>query len=71
MAAFDKTKSGIPVMDEALQYICLGDNVVWQVPSLDESLVTEAISFRTLLRQVFFILRYLKETALFCTIPSS
>ena len=36
MAAFDKTKSGIPMMDEALQYIRLGDNVVWQVPSLDE-----------------------------------
>ena len=36
MAAFDKTESGIPMMDEALQYIRLGDNVVWQVPSLDE-----------------------------------
>lgn len=24
------------MMDEALQYIRLGDNVVWQVPSLDE-----------------------------------
>ena len=36
MAAFEKTKSGIPMMDEALQYIRLGDNVVWQVPSLDE-----------------------------------
>ena len=36
MAAFDKTGSGIPMMDEALQYIRLGDNVVWQVPSLKE-----------------------------------
>ena len=36
MAAFEKTQSGIPMMDEALQYIRLGDNVVWQVPSLDE-----------------------------------
>ena len=36
MAAFEKTKSGIPMMDEALQYIRLGDNVVWQVPLLDE-----------------------------------
>ena len=35
MAAFEETKSGIPMMDEALQYIRLGDNVVWQVPSLD------------------------------------
>ena len=36
MAAFEKTRSGIEMMDEALQYIRLGDNVVWQVPSLDE-----------------------------------
>ena len=36
MAAFEETRSGIPMMDEALQYIRLGDNVVWQVPSLDE-----------------------------------
>ncbi|MBR0302245.1 MAG: phosphoenolpyruvate synthase, partial [Clostridia bacterium] len=36
MAAFEKTRSGIPMMDEALRYIRLGDNVVWQVPSLDE-----------------------------------
>ena len=36
MAAFEKTKSGIPMMDDALHYIRLGDNVVWQTPSLDE-----------------------------------
>lgn len=36
MAAFEKIQSGIPEMDEALQFIRLGDNVVWQVPSLDE-----------------------------------
>ncbi len=36
MAAFEKTKSGIPAMDDALHYIRLGDNVVWQVSTLDE-----------------------------------
>ena len=36
MAAFEKILSGIPMMDAALQHIRLGDNVVWQVPSLDE-----------------------------------
>ena len=36
MAAFDKVKSGIPQMDEILDYIRMGDNVVWQVTDLDE-----------------------------------
>lgn len=36
MAAFDKVKSGIPEMDEALDYIRLGDNVVWRVSELSE-----------------------------------
>lgn len=36
MAAFEKICSGIPEMDEALNYIRLGDNVVWQVDSLEE-----------------------------------
>ena len=36
MAAFDKVKSGIPEMDEALDYIRLGDNVVWRVSDLSE-----------------------------------
>ena len=36
MAAFEKIKSGIPAMDDALHCIRLGDNVVWQVSSLDE-----------------------------------
>ena len=36
MAAFEKIKSGIPAMDDALHSIRLGDNVVWQVSSLDE-----------------------------------
>ena len=36
MAAFDKVKSGIPQMDEALDYIRLGDNVVWRVSDLSE-----------------------------------
>ncbi len=36
MAAFEKVLSGIPEMDEALHYIRLGDNVVWQVKSLEE-----------------------------------
>ena len=36
MAAFEKVRSGIPQMDAALDYIRLGDNVVWQVSALDE-----------------------------------
>ena len=36
MAAFEKIKSGIPQLDAALDYIRLGDNVVWQVSCLDE-----------------------------------
>ncbi len=36
MAAFERVMSGIPEMDEALDNIRLGDNVVWQVTSLDE-----------------------------------
>lgn len=35
MAAFQKIDSGIPELDRALNYIRLGDNVVWQVDSLD------------------------------------
>ena len=36
MAAFERIQSGIPAMDAALDNIRLGDNVVWQVSSLDE-----------------------------------
>lgn len=36
MAAFEKIKSGIPELDEAYNYIRLGDNVVWQVSNLRE-----------------------------------
>ena len=36
MAAFDKVLSGIPDLDRALDFIRLGDNVVWRVSSLDE-----------------------------------
>lgn len=36
MAAFDKVKCGIPQMDEAIDYIRLGDNVVFRVSSLEE-----------------------------------
>ena len=36
MAAFDKVLSGIPALDQALDYIRMGDNVVWRVSSLDE-----------------------------------
>ncbi len=36
MAAFDRIKSGIPEMDEALDNIRLGDNVVWRVSELSE-----------------------------------
>ncbi|OQB13742.1 MAG: phosphoenolpyruvate synthase [Firmicutes bacterium ADurb.Bin193] len=36
MAAFEKICSGITGLDSVLDYIRLGDNVVWQVSSLDE-----------------------------------
>lgn len=36
MAAFDKVYSGLPGFDEAVQHIRMGDNVVWQLSSLDE-----------------------------------
>ena len=36
MAAFEKILSGISDMDEALDYIRLGDNVVWRVSGLDD-----------------------------------
>ena len=36
MAAFDRVKSGIPAMDQALDYIRLGDNVVLQVSRMEE-----------------------------------
>ncbi|MBQ2628022.1 MAG: phosphoenolpyruvate synthase [Eubacterium sp.] len=36
MAAFERVQSGIPEMDQALDNIRLGDNVVWRVSSLDE-----------------------------------
>lgn len=36
MAAFDKICSGYEQMDEILDYIRLGDNVVWQISNLDE-----------------------------------
>ncbi len=36
MAAFDKILSGIAGMDEALDFIRLGDNVVFQVSDLEE-----------------------------------
>lgn len=36
MAAFDKICSGYPKIDEILDYIRLGDNVVWQISELDE-----------------------------------
>lgn len=36
MTAFEKIRSGIPAMDTALDHIRLGDNVVWEVSSLDE-----------------------------------
>ncbi|MCR4923788.1 MAG: PEP/pyruvate-binding domain-containing protein [Lachnospiraceae bacterium] len=36
MAAFDRIKSGIPAMDEALDNIRLGDNVVWRVSDLKQ-----------------------------------
>ena len=36
MGAFDKVKSGLPEMDELLDWIRLGDNVVWNVKDLEE-----------------------------------
>ena len=36
MAAFDRVLSGIPEMDQALDNIRLGDNVVWRVSRLEE-----------------------------------
>ncbi len=36
MAAFDRIRSGFPQMDEILDGIRMGDNVVWQVNSVDE-----------------------------------
>ena len=36
MAAFDRVLSGIPEMDEALDNIRLGDNVVFRVSELSE-----------------------------------
>lgn len=36
MAAFDRITSGIASIDQALDHIRMGDNVVWQVSSLEE-----------------------------------
>lgn len=36
MAAFDRILSGFPQMDEVLDSIRLGDNVVWQISELEE-----------------------------------
>ncbi len=36
MGAFDKIKSGFPGMDEFLNYIRMGDNVVWSVSDLED-----------------------------------
>jgi len=38
MQAFEKISSGLRGLDDILDYIRLGDNVVWQVSSLDEYL---------------------------------
>lgn len=36
MAAFDKIRSGLPQVDEILDHIRIGDNVVWQVTDVEE-----------------------------------
>ena len=36
MAAFDKIRSGVEGIDKALDFIRLGDNVVWQVSDIQE-----------------------------------
>ena len=35
MAAFDRISCGIPELDTVFDHIRLGDNVVWQLSSLD------------------------------------
>ena len=44
MAAFERIQSGIPVMDAALDNIRLGDNVVWQVSSLDNRFILYCVN---------------------------
>ena len=39
MAAFDKILSGVAQMDDVLDFIRLGDNVVWQISDLEEFLI--------------------------------
>ena len=36
MTAFEPVRSGIASMDQELNFIRLGDNVVWQVTNLEE-----------------------------------
>ena len=36
MAAFDKIQSGMPGMDDLLDHIRMGDNVVWSVSDLED-----------------------------------
>ena len=36
MTAFDRIESGIPTLDPVYDNIRLGDNVVWQLTSLDD-----------------------------------
>ena len=36
MAAFDRIESGLPKIDEILDNIRIGDNVVWQVTEIEE-----------------------------------
>ncbi len=36
MAAFDKIRCGFPQLDEILDHIRLGDNVVWQISDIEE-----------------------------------
>ena len=36
MAAFDRIESGLPQVDEILDHIRIGDNVVWQVSEVNE-----------------------------------
>ena len=36
MGAFEKIQSGLPGMDELLNFIRMGDNVVWSVSDLED-----------------------------------
>ena len=57
MAAFDRVLSGIPQMDDNIDNIRLGDNVVWRVDDLEQfggGFPDRLGLFPGLFRKVFF-----------------